>query len=81
MPRICGVCWLSRTPAIGLSRAVAAGRFGYADWTYLPPRTEHLVTTQVRPLAEGTLEPADHLAQVHAVFTDEMATAPVPGLI
>lgn len=61
--------------------AVAADRFGYADWTYLPPRTEHLVTTQVRPLAEGTLKPADHLAQVQAVFTDEVATAPVPGLI
>jgi hypothetical protein len=37
--------------------------------------------TPVRPLAEGTLKPAGHLAQVQAAFTDEVATAPVPGSI
>lgn len=64
-------------PAVGLTEAVAHGRFGYADWSYLPPETERLVTAHVRPLAEGTLKPAEHLAQLQAAFARE---TPSPGL-
>jgi raffinose/stachyose/melibiose transport system substrate-binding protein len=63
-------------PAIGLTEAVAAHRFGYATWSFLPPKAEALVVGQVRPLVEGRLTVRDHLAQLQAAFAEEVA----PGL-
>ena len=45
-------------PAVGLSEAASHGHFGYADWSYLPPKSEHLVTVQRRALAELHEQPA-----------------------
>ncbi|GLZ01366.1 extracellular solute-binding protein [Actinoplanes sp. NBRC 103695] len=66
--------------AVGVTEAVAAGRFGYATWSFLPPKAEALVVDQVRPVVEGRLAARDHLAELQSVFAEELAAGAVPGL-
>ncbi|MEU6538995.1 extracellular solute-binding protein [Streptomyces sp. NPDC047000] len=66
--------------AIGLTRAVAEGRYGYATWSFLPPKAEALVVAHVRPLADGRMTSRDHLTELHSVFTAESGGGTSPGL-
>jgi raffinose/stachyose/melibiose transport system substrate-binding protein len=66
--------------AIGVTEAVAAGRYGYATWSFLPPKSEALVVQHVRPLAEGTLTAREHLRQLQTVFAEERQAGAAPGL-
>jgi raffinose/stachyose/melibiose transport system substrate-binding protein len=67
-------------PAIGVTEAVHAGRYGYATWSFLPPKTEALVVAHLRPVVEGTVTVHDHLAELQSIFTAELARGARPGL-
>ncbi|MFJ9377280.1 ABC transporter substrate-binding protein [Streptomyces sp. NPDC101455] len=64
----------------GLTESVADGRYGYATWSFLPPKAEALVAAHVRPLVEGRVTVRDHLAELQSVFAEERAAGRTPGL-
>jgi raffinose/stachyose/melibiose transport system substrate-binding protein len=66
--------------AIGVTEAVAAGRYGYTTWSFFPPKAEALVVEHVRPLVEGRLTVHDHLAELQSVFAAELAAGAAPGI-
>ena len=63
------------TPAVGLTRAVDAGYFGYANWSYLSPTAEDVVISQVRALIEGQLSARKHLADLQGASVAGTAPA------
>ncbi|WP_330234723.1 ABC transporter substrate-binding protein [Streptomyces sp. NBC_00566] len=66
--------------AVGLTESVADGRYGYATWSFLPPKAEALVAAHVRPLVESRVTAHDHLAELQSVFAEEQAAGRTPGL-
>ena len=68
------------TATTGVIDAVGAGRAGWASWSYLPPRSEALITDQMRPLMEGRLPARAHLNALDDVLRHERQTGPVPGI-
>jgi raffinose/stachyose/melibiose transport system substrate-binding protein len=67
-------------PAIGLTEAVHDGRYGFATWSFFPPKAEALVIEQFRPLVEGRITAQEHLAELQAVFARERAGSLTPGV-
>ncbi|MEU9959845.1 hypothetical protein [Streptomyces sp. NPDC050982] len=67
--------------AVGLTEVVRDGRYGYATWSFFPPRAEALVVSQVRDVVEGRVTVRQHLAELDATFAEERATVLIPGLL
>ncbi|WP_137982207.1 hypothetical protein [Streptomyces violaceusniger] len=66
--------------AIGLTRAVHGGRYGFATWSFFPPKAEALVIEQFRPLVEARITAQEHLAELQSVFARERAGSLTPGV-
>ena len=63
---------------VGLGNATAQGSFGYAAWTFWPPKTHVYLHDEVQKVFTNELSPADYCAGMAELFTEELAAGAVP---
>jgi raffinose/stachyose/melibiose transport system substrate-binding protein len=54
--------------AVALTEAVTSGRYGYATWSFFPPRAEEAVIVNFRDMIEGRMSAHDYLAAIDDAF-------------
>ena len=52
--------------------------FGFATWTFWPPRTNTVIWEQLQRVLDGTVDPEDYMSMVAETFTQELDEGIVP---
>ncbi|WP_169305806.1 ABC transporter substrate-binding protein [Actinomyces urogenitalis] len=52
--------------------------FGFATWTFWPPRTNTVIWEQLQRVLDGTVDPEDYMSVVAETFTQELDEGTVP---
>ncbi|MCO6048231.1 extracellular solute-binding protein [Mesorhizobium sp. RP14(2022)] len=63
-----------------LAESVAANRYGYTTWTFLPPATDSYLVSGMEEVWLGRSTTADFLAQLDATFQGEKEEGKVPAI-
>jgi raffinose/stachyose/melibiose transport system substrate-binding protein len=64
-----------------LSEASAANEYGYASWTFWPPKTETHLIEEIEKVWAGDVTAEEYLAEMQALFDEERAAGdalPIP---
>jgi len=63
-----------------LAAAVSGGNYGYTTWTFWPPRSDVYIYEGIESVWSGELSPNDYLANLDAIFREEIADGKIPPI-
>jgi raffinose/stachyose/melibiose transport system substrate-binding protein len=66
---------------VKLGEATSTGAFGYAAWTFWPPKTHVYLHDDVQKVFSGDMTPEDYCAGMAELFSEEFAEGVVPPAI